>query len=385
MKILNIKSLFLILFIGACPFVAAQKTKIKSEKIDEALLLSVFDSTAIKKSVIEIEPHLLNKTRHVRILTDKSYELTRGKLISYNKYGLFVYEKSLKRLGFYPYKNIKKVKIGRSYGNFNIILSSVGGVLTGFAMAADIDPLFFPVGVIIGSGVTAFYTQIFVGPLYGIYKVVYKLNWNLKEKETSIVQFYNYLKDNPAEIQFVNEFIVDQNSGSIHQPENQSAVTTNHENINSDSTSLVSNPVETTNQEGKIFEKRKFLEGQSFGDGNNMNAKWIFVDFNSSKLNESELQSVFKNIRGMQINRGQLSKYNTSQLQFLAMMICSGGGFDMKSVVSLTENQRKFIGMYESGYLEVVKIDGTLSTMNLSDIDLDNLKVIYGELRERTQ
>jgi len=85
----------------------------------------------------------------------------------------------------------------------------------------------------------------------------------------------------------------------------------------------------------------------------------------------------------MQLSRGQLSKYNTTQLQFLAMMICSGGGYNMKNVLTLTDKQRKFLGNYESGYLEDVNIDGTISTMNLSDIDLENLKVIFAELGDR--
>ena len=85
----------------------------------------------------------------------------------------------------------------------------------------------------------------------------------------------------------------------------------------------------------------------------------------------------------MQLSRGQLTKYNTSQLQFLAMMICSGGGYNMKSAANLTEKQKSFIKTYESGYLEEVNINGTISTMNLSDYDLDNIKVIFEELKSR--
>lgn len=388
MKLFNRKFFLFIFILGISRFAFAQSAAAKLQKLDNTVLQSVYDTTNIKKSNVTINPLDLRNTRHVRILTNKSNIIIRGKLVSYNEYGLFVYESKFKLLGFYPFKNLKKVKIGRSYGNLNIILSSAGAIVGGIALAYDY-PLLFPVGMIVGAGATAFYTQIFVSPLHGIYKIAYQLNWNLKDKKTSILKFYQFLKDHPEETFFIAEFEANtENKSSIDVVKSENRMSKNIIETKSDSSSNsdqteVDLKKEPLNDNVKVVQKLKFLEGQSFGDDKNIKAKWIFTDFNSSKLNESDIQAVFKNIRGLQISREQLSKYNTSQIQFLAMMICSGGGYNMKNALILTEKQRKFLGMYESGYPEDINIEGTISTMNLSDIDLENLKVIFAELSDR--
>ena len=389
MKLFNRKFLLFIFILGISHFAFAQRAAAKLQKLDNTVLQSVYDTTNIKKSNVTINPRDFRNTRHVRILTKKSNTIIRGKLVSYNEYGLFVYESKFKLLGFYPFKNLKKVKIGRSYGHLNIILASAGAIVGGIALSYDYHPVLFPVGMIVGAGATAFYTQIFGGPLHGIYKIVYQLNWNLNEKKTSKLKFYQFLKDHPEETFFIAEFEANtENTSSIDVVKSENRTEKNKIEPKSDSSSNSAQTVvdlkkESLNENVKVVQKLKFLEGQSFGDDKNIKAKWIFTDFNSSNLNESDIQAVFKNIRGLQLSRKQLSKYNTSQIQFLAMMICSGGGYNMKNTLTLTEKQRKFLGTYESGYPEDINIEGTISTMNLSDIDLENLKVIFAELGDR--
>jgi len=173
------------LILGMSHFAIAQRDNLEPQDLDSILLQSVFDTTNIKKRVVEIDRNDLRNKRHVRLITVNSYNAIRGKLVSYNKYGLFVYESNLKRLGFYPFKNLRKIKMGRSYGHFNVILSSVGGIIGGIVLASD-KPILFPVGVIIGAGATAYYSQIIVGPLYAIYKWRNKLNWNLRNKKNQL-------------------------------------------------------------------------------------------------------------------------------------------------------------------------------------------------------
>lgn len=383
MRIFKLKSALILITISFLQIAHAQKKSVDYVDLDSILLQSVFDTTDILRKVATIDKSDLKKKRHVRVVLNKKNMQIEGKLLAYSKYGLFIYEKNgtlfnlaQSKIGFYPFKKIRKVKLGRSYFHFVRVTSAiVAGVTTLIILPQDAD-IALPWGIIAGLAY-ATYGQIFVGPIYGISKAINHLNWKLSTKDKSINLFYQYLKDRPFEIKNVMEF-------------NGKASIINENSLKMDSTWLIvnnqtkSDTVSNSSQSLNI-EKKSFLKGLVFGDDNNLRAKWIFQDFNPSKVKEIELLSVFKNIRGMQISREQLTKYNTSQLQFLVMMICSGGGYNMKSAANLTEKQKSFIKTYESGYLEDVQIEGTISTMNLSDIDLENLKVIYGELSERTQ
>ena len=381
MRIFKLKSVFIILSISFFQIVNAQKQSVEYAELDSNLLQSVFDTTEILRKVITLEKSDLKKKRHVRLVLNKKNMQIEGKLLAYSKYGLFIYESNgtlfnleQSKIGFYPFKKIRKVKLGRSYFHFVKVTSAiVAGVTTLIILPQDAD-IALPWGII--AGLTyASYGQILVGPIYGISKAINHLNWKLSTKDKSIKLFYQYLKDRPFEIKNVMEF-------------NGKASIITENSLKKDSTILVINPQTKADSAANSnlpqnIEKKSFLEGLVFGDDNNLKAKWIYQDFNASNVKEAELQSVFKNIRGMQISRGQLTKYNTSQLQFLAMMICSGGGYNMKSAANLTEKQKSFIKTYESGYLEEVNINGTISTMNLSDYDLDNIKVIFEELKSR--
>lgn len=383
MRIFKLKSALILITISFLQIAHAQKKSVDYVDLDSNLLQSVFDTTDILRKVATLDKSDLKKKRHVRIVLNKKNMQIEGKLLAYSKYGLFICEKNgtlfnlaQSKIGFYPFKKIRKVKLGRSYFHFVRVTSAiVAGVTTLIILPQDAD-IALPLGIIAGLAY-ATYGQIFVGPIYGISKAINHLNWKLSTKDKSIKLFYQFLKDRPFEIKNVMEF-------------NGKASIMNENSLKMDSTLLVVNNQTKTDtvsnsSQPRNIEKKSFLKGLVFGDDNNLRTKWIFQDFNPSKVKEIELLSVFKNIRGMQISREQLTKYNTSQLQFLVMMICSGGGYNMKSAANLTEKQKSFIKTYESGYLEDVQIEGTISTMNLSDIDLENLKVIYGELSERTQ
>ena len=384
MKQLVLKSFVFLAFALITNVSFAQKRKKVLPPLDTASLQMVFDSSTIIEKTTSIDEDYTRMARHARIQLINYPTKLRGKLIAYNKYGLFLYQTKMRRLGFYPFKYIEKVKLGRSYGHLVVVVSSIGGVIGGLTFAMEFNPIIFPVGVIYGGGLAA-YLQLYLSPLHGYYKYKNNLNWNLMYKKTSPVAFYNFIKSNPDKIEYVQEYKIE---FKVSQKVNESFEDAKNSERLKEREITKTVETEKTSDTEKLkpnlgVESRKFLEGQSFGDDNHVKVKWIYIDFNSNKLNESDIQTKFKNIRGMQLDRGQLSKYNTSQLQFLAMMICSGGGFNMKDAIQLTENQRKILGFYEAGFLEEVKLDGSLSTMNLSDIDLENLKVIFAELGDR--
>ncbi len=321
----------------------------------------------------------IKHNRHTRILHTNG-KMIRGKLVAMCSEGVFISDVKYHKVHYIRYNNIEKIKLGRSYGFFVNGISIAGGFIGGLIIS-DYSVILFPVGAILGYGVTATYGQVFYALPYAVYKEYYKLNYEIegssaiynevfKEAEFNNPKFgnpdfYNIQKTETETPKTKNTEISDNSNTSTKESENNIAVQENP-------SSVVTTP-KTNN----------FMTGLKFGDNKSVEAKWMVHEFNNAKIKETELQTAFKNIRGMQLTREQLSKYSTSQIQFLALMICSGGGYNMKELVTLSDEQRKVLGFYESGYLEDLKVDGMVQTVNLADIDIENLRVIFDELSSR--
>ena len=363
------KSLLFILAISICQVVQSQQNQNESIRLSIELLESVYDTANVKQREVKIYKEKDQKFRFARIFLDNR-NVIKGRIISYNKHGLFVYDQSSEllntdsRLGFYPFKKIRKVKLGKSYGNFLRTSTLVVAGLTTVIIYPQDSRIAIPWGIILGVTYATF-GQIIVAPIYGLVKLENRQNWNLKRSKYSIRDFYAFIQTYPKNIKYIEEFKDYSGNTQIETPVIRGEVNVPQNNTEND--------VPKTNLSTEL----------SFGTEQNIKVSWIYDAFKSNIVNENELLKTFKNIRGMQLESSLVKNLNRSQLQFLAMMICSGGGFNMKDAIQLTENQRKILGFYEAGFLEEVKLDGSLSTMNLSDIDLENLKVIFDALKNQ--
>lgn len=353
----------------------------KETTLTEAILEDVYDTAQVKQKIIQINYKELPNMRFARIFLNNRSTVIRGKIISYNKHGLFVFRSSSNanpnsQIGFYPFKELKMIKLGKSYGNFLSVTTTFVAGATSLIILPQDAKIAIPWGII--SGVTyATFGQILVLPVYAAIKKANRLNWDLKQNKNSIQAFYTFLKNNPDELRNVGEF---KDNRILLDKKNE---TSNQDTEATNDSAQIITKAEETNNTPDTNENRKFLEGQVFGDDDQIHTNWIFLKFKSENVDETNLIKEFKNIKGITLNGGMLKKYNTSQLQFLSMMICSGGGYNMKEVKSLTQNQRTLLSKYETGNAKNVKKVDTISTMNLSDIDLDNIKLIFEELKLR--
>ena len=377
MKNLSLKSMIVLLAFIICHSTFAQK----DTTLTVAILEKVFDTAKVKQKIIQINYKELPNMRFARIFLNNRSTVIRGKIISYNKHGLFVFRSCSNsnpnsQIGFYPFKELRKVKLGKSYGNFLRVTTTFVAGATSLIILPQDAKIAIPWGII--SGVTyATFGQILVMPVYAAIKKADRLNWDLKQNKNSIQAFYTFLKNNPDELRNVGEF---KENRILLDKKNE---TSNQDNETTNDSIQINTKAEQTNITPDMNENRKFLEGQVFGDDNQIHTNWIFLKFKSENVDEAILIKEFKNIKGITLNGGMLKKYNTSQLQFLSMMICSGSGYNMKEVKPLTQNQRTLLSKYETGNAKNVKKIGTISTMNLSDIDLDNIKLIFEELKLR--
>jgi len=320
----------------------------------------------------------IKNNKHARVV-DNRYIKYRGKLVAFCKEGVFIAETKVGKVHYIRYNNIKQLKLGRSYGFFVNAFSMAVGTVTGLAFMTD-GAEYFPVGFIAGYSVAASYGQLFYGLPYAVGKAISKLNYNIDE---DLENFTSVVKESESnEMKFGNPYFYNLTT-TDETPKKESPVASENGNSNK----IESNGSNQNSQNGTTVtptkSNQKFMVGQKFGDNKSIEVKWMVHEFNNTKVKENELQNTFRNIRGMQLTADQLSKYSTSQIQFLAMMICSGGGYNMKEVVALTDAQRKILGFYESGYLEDMKADGSIQTLNLADIDIENLRVIFDELNSR--
>ncbi len=369
MKII-LKSFFTLLFFTIFQYAFPQQNGKKLTLSDE-LFSQAFDSTKITKIPGYFPTSTLEYKRYLRVEI-KNKQILRGYLMAYNKYGLFMVNRENTEFLYCDYKQINHIFFGRSYGNW--VLTTSLGVAT-LATIMSIQNGLEAIGIGMAAGlITATYGQLGTALVYGIYKGVNHCHWNIWYKRSEGLEVSELIAEN------ISKFGNIENVTSIHNGSNSikdtSAV---EENVSINPTPTISQPTTQVEPPKRVA----FLEGLSFEGVNGINIEWMVQNFQSKSVNETDMMKSFRNIKGLQIAPEQLTKLNNSSLQFLAIIIGESAGYDIKSILELTDKQRKEIVFYEPSIIDTVTIKSTINKTYLSDLDLQNLQVLFNELKNR--
>jgi hypothetical protein len=338
--------------------------------MDSDLIRRAYDSTKITYIKGSLPPEVIKKKPFLRIEISKG-KIIRGYLLAHCKDGLFMIDKNNTQFSYCDYKNIKAIYFGRSYGHWVAMTTAgVAGIATILTLGSDYALL---IGFAAGF-VTATYGQLGIALGYGLYKGLNHCHWNINYKRSEGIEVSEYINEN------ISKFGNIENVTSIHNGSNSikdtSAV---EENVSINPTPTISQPTIQVEPPKRVA----YLEGLSFEGANGINIQWMLKNFDSKSVNESVLMKSFKNIKGLQIMPEQLIKLNNSSLQFLAIIIGESAGYDIKSIVELTDKQKKEIIFYEPSIIDAVHIQSTIDKSYLSEIDLQNLQVLFNELKNR--
>ena len=93
MNIFNLKQVFILISFSIIQ-IAHGQSQPEYQHLDSNLLQSVFDTSEILRKVVFIEKKEIKKKRIVRIMLNNGYDFIEGRLLGFNKFGLFFYESS---------------------------------------------------------------------------------------------------------------------------------------------------------------------------------------------------------------------------------------------------------------------------------------------------
>ncbi len=368
------KSFLTLLFFNIFQYTSAQQNGKKLTLSDE-LFTQAYDSTKIKKIPGHFSKATLENKRYLRIRVNK--KTLRGYLMAFNTHGLFIANKDNTGLTYCDYKNINSIYFGRSYGNW--VATATGGV-AGITMLATLgsgEPSYSLAFGIIAGFVTATYGQLGIALGYGLYKGLNHCHWNINYKRSEGIEVSEYIKEHISKFGNIQNVTLITDGPIPNESEKDTTIEENNNIISSPDPNQPSIKVEPAKS------KVSFLEGLNFEKGNAVSIEWMVKNFDSKSVNESVLMKSFKNIKGLQIMPEQLIKLNNSSLQFLAIIIGESAGYDIKSIVELTDKQKKEIIFYEPSIVDTVHIQSTIDKSYLSEIDLQNLRVLFNELKSR--
>lgn len=110
------------------------------------------------------------------------------------------------------------------------------------------------------------------------------------------------------------------------------------------------------------------------------NAKWMYSGFSAETVRTAFLINQFSWIRQRPITAADLKKLKSkSELQFLAMWITTAAGYSFREIAAFNKDQVAFLQPKEP-YLAETVLEGTaIDPIVLLDLDLENLRVLYGE------
>lgn len=381
-----IKSLFTLIFISLCATGQAQNRK-STLILNDELILKAYDTSKINTIKGSFSKQKFQNKRYLRIETQKG-KTFRGFLMAYHKNGLFLLDKRNTGFSYVDYKYIKGIYFGRSYGNWVAVSSSgAAGIVTFFGFIAGVDyPLLY--GWI--SGIfTASYGQLGTALAYGLYKGINNCHWRISYNRKEGQEVSDFIDSNIekfADIQNTTTLTIQKSVpkiDSISNSENTIYNTNKDTNLIASGTQNDVNQNNETKKTKTLPSKVSFLEGLEFEKNDGVSIEWVLKNFDSKSVNEGTLMKDFKNLKGIQITQNQLLKLNTSSLQFLALIICESGGYDIKALLKLTDKQIKEIVFYEPSIIDPVTPQSVIDKSYISEIDLQNLQAIYSELKSR--
>lgn len=110
------------------------------------------------------------------------------------------------------------------------------------------------------------------------------------------------------------------------------------------------------------------------------NAKWMYSGFSAETVRTAFLINQFSWIRQRPITAADLKKLKSkSELQFLAMWITTAAGYSFREIAAFNKDQVAFLQPKEP-YLAETVLEGTaIDPIVLLDLDVENLRVLYGE------
>lgn len=347
---------------------------------------SIFDTTQIKSLPKVYDKKIFNDSRYAR-MTLNSNKTIRGRILAFHKMGIYFFDQKTAKISYINYTFISQIMMGRSYGHVVYIGSVISSGL-GFIIGATEDKNAALGGLIAGPLVAASFGNLIMSPLNDFLVSLKNANWKIDYNKTTFNQFYQYISAVNATGNITKEILP--KDTAINGPKQVEIITKENtietkETIGNKETVTKVEPTVEPKVEPKkaISSHQNELKKIEFGKPSNVNAAWIITNFNGKDVNENSLVQKYRNISGILLIESELQKYNSSSLQFLAMIICTSPGYDFKNTEALTDDQKKVLSQYEPMITEPITLQSKIARSNLDEYAEKNLLTIYQVLIDK--
>lgn len=342
--------------------------------------------------------------------------LVKGKLIAVDSHGVYLYQKSAKKMGFVPYTDIWYIRRGNTSSDKMVRdASAIIGTTTLIGMGAGIaegELDYVPLGAIIGGFVGAFISPFVIIPDLIFHelqntskRIKFRINYRSDKMSDYIAMVekdrYRYGKrimyhefpgsTNPS-IDPDQPSISDQPSSTSHEPiaKDQEPVISGQPSANSqqpiskDHDAAVSGQPTAVSQDAAVSGQPSAVSQQpialpAFKSGKYISAAWMIQGFESKFVNVQRMLKTFPDLRNSQLTEADKALFkNSDEVKYAAMLICTPLGFDFSKAVELNESQANDLSQLLPYYnVQIVNGQTVIKSSGLTRIDEVNLEFLY--------
>ncbi len=330
--------------------------------------------------------------------------LVKGKLIAVDSHGVYLYQKSAKKMGFVPYTDIWYIRRGNTSSDKIIRdASAIIGTTTLIGMGAGIaegELDYVPLGAIIGGFVGAFLSPFVIVPDL-IYhelqntskRIKFRINYRSDKMTDYIamvekdryrygkrIMYHEFPGSNNSTIDQDQPVISDQPSSTSHEPiaKDQEPVISVQPSANSQQP-IAKDQDPISKDQQPISKDQNPIVLPPFKSGKYISAAWMIQGFESKFVNVQRMLKTFPDLRNSQLTDADKALFkNSDEVKYAAMLICTPLGFDFSKAVALNESQANDLTQLLPYYnVQVVNGQTVIKSSGLTRIDEVNLEFLY--------
>lgn len=329
-----------------------------------------------------------DQKRKDKIFSQKR-KLTKGKLIAADSNGVYLYRKSVKKLGFVPYNDIWYIRRGNTLEDKLIRDGSVGAVagaiITFVIVNYEIEEpvaglILAPIGAVLGAGFVLNWTAIPEVVIHELQNTSKKVKFRINYRQDNMQDYIAMV--NKDRYRYGKRLLYNEFPGS-QVPSTSDPLPSTNDPLPSTNAPLPStnNPLPSTNDPLPTTPDPVPTTNTPlpFKTGKYISAAWMIQGFESKFVNVQRMVKTFPDLRNSQLTEADKALFkNSDEVKYAAMLICTPLGFDFSKAVELSESQATDLSQLLPYFnVQIVNAQTVIKSNGMTRIDEVNLEFLY--------
>jgi hypothetical protein len=337
-----------------------------------------------------------DQKRKDKIFSQKR-KLTKGKLIAADSNGVYLYRKSVKKLGFVPYNDIWYIRRGNTLEDKLIRDGSVGAVagaiITFVIVNYEIEEpvaglILAPIGAVLGAGFVLNWTAIPEVVIHELQNTSKKVKFRINYRQDNMqdyIAMVNKDRYRYGKRLLYSEFPGGSVTNEINEPlptiNDPLPTTPDPVPPTNDPLPTTPDPVPPTNDPLPTTPDPLPTTNDPlpFKTGKYISAAWMIQGFESKFVNVQRMLKTFPDLRNSQLTEADKALFkNLDEVKYAAMLICTPLGFDFSKAVELNESQATDLSQLLPYFnVQIVNAQTVIKSNGMTRIDEVNLEFLY--------